>query len=57
MGRRPHGGQPKPDGAVVADGAASTWTDRIGGIVLERVGTISGVERELARDPYYYFPQ
>lgn len=37
-------------------GLASTWTDRIGGVVLERVGTISGEERALARDPQYYFP-
>lgn len=37
-------------------GLGSTWTDRIGGVVLERVGTISGVERALARDPQYTFP-
>jgi hypothetical protein len=41
---------------VVRDGLASTWTDTIGGVVLERVGTISGAERELARDPQYYSP-
>lgn len=41
---------------VVGDGLASTWTDRIGGVVLERVGTVSGAERELARDPQYFFP-
>lgn len=40
----------------ITQGLGGTWTDRIGGVVLERVGTISGIERELARDPYYYFP-
>lgn len=40
----------------INQGLGGTWTDRIGGVVLERVGTISGVERELSRDPQYYFP-
>lgn len=35
------------------DGLGGTWIDRIGGVILERVGIISGNERVLARDPFF----
>lgn len=39
---------------ALSDGLGGTWTDRIGGVVLERVGFASDSARELAAGPNYF---
>lgn len=38
----------------LSTGIGGTWTDRIGGIILERIGTLNDSARELGRQPSYY---
>jgi hypothetical protein len=38
----------------LSQGIGGTWTDRIGGIVLERIGSLNSTARELGRQGSYF---